>query len=254
MNVDGQAAVVTGGGSGLGAAVVRRLSATGARVALLDLDLGAVERIADDIGGLPIKCNVADEDDVANALAAAREHHGPARICVNCAGIGSAMRIVGRDGPMPLSIFRREIEVNLIGTFSVMRLAVADMAGLKPLAETNERGIVVNTASIAAYEGQIGQAPYAASKAGIVGLTLEAAREFGSLGVRVMTIAPGLFTTPMWNGTPDKIYENFGKQMVFPKRMGRPEEFARLVGHIIDNPMLNGEVIRLDGALRMPAR
>ncbi len=254
MNVDGQAAVVTGGGSGLGAAVVRRLSATGARVALLDLDLGAVERIADDIGGLPIKCNVADEDDVANALAAAREHHGPARICVNCAGIGSAMRIVGRDGPMPLSIFRREIEVNLIGTFSVMRLAVADMAGLKPLAETDERGIVVNTASIAAYEGQIGQAPYAASKAGIVGLTLEAAREFGSLGVRVMTIAPGLFSTPMWNGTPDEIYENFGKQMVFPKRMGRPEEFARLVDHIIDNPMLNGEVIRLDGALRMPAR
>lgn len=254
MNVNGQAAVVTGGGSGLGAAVVRRLSATGARVALLDLDLGAVERIADDIGGLPIKCNVADEDDVANALAAAREHHGPARICVNCAGIGSAMRIVGRDGPMPLSVFRREIEVNLIGTFSVMRLAVADMAGLKPLAETDERGIVVNTASIAAYEGQIGQAPYAASKAGIVGLTLEAAREFGSLGVRVMTIAPGLFTTPMWNGTPDEIYENFGKQMVFPKRMGRPEEFAKLVGHIIDNPMLNGEVIRLDGALRMPAR
>lgn len=155
---------------------------------------------------------------------------------------------------MPLSIFRREIEVNLIGTFSVMRLAVADMAGLKPLAETDERGIVVNTASIAAYEGQIGQAPYAASKAGIVGLTLEAAREFGSLGVRVMTIAPGLFSTPMWNGTPDEIYENFGKQMVFPKRMGRPEEFARLVDHIIDNPMLNGEVIRLDGALRMPAR
>ena len=254
MNVDGQAAVVTGGGSGLGAAVVRRLSATGARVALLDLDLGAAERIADDIGGLPIECNVADEDDVANALAAAREHHGPARICVNCAGIGSAMRIVGRDGPMPLSVFRREIEVNLIGTFSVMRLAVADMAGLEPLAETDERGVVVNTASIAAYEGQIGQAPYAASKAGIVGLTLEAAREFGSLGVRVMTIAPGLFTTPMWNGTPDEIYENFGKQMVFPKRMGRPEEFAKLVGHIIDNPMLNGEVIRLDGALRMPAR
>ena len=155
---------------------------------------------------------------------------------------------------MPLSIFRREIEVNLIGTFSVMRLAVADMAGLKPLAETDERGIVVNTTSIAAYEGQIGQAPYAASKAGIVGLTLEAAREFGSLGVRVMTIAPGLFSTPMWNGTPDEIYENFGKQMVFPKRMGRPEEFARLVDHIIDNPMLNGEVIRLDGALRMPAR
>ena len=254
MNISGQAAVVTGGASGLGAAVAQHLSSSGAKVALLDIDATAAGEVASKIGGLSFSCDVSDEDDVGHALAEARDQHGPARICVNCAGVGSAVRIVGRRGLMPLDHFKRELEINLVGTFNVMRLAVAEMSTLEPLEETRERGIVVNTASIAAYEGQIGQAPYAASKAGIVGLTLEAAREFGSMGVRVMTVAPGLFTTPMWEGTPDEVYDNLKAQMVFPKRMGHPEEFARLVGHIVENTMLNGEVIRLDGAVRMQAR
>ena len=254
MDIEGHAALVTGGGSGLGATTARRLAAEGAKVTLLDINAEAANAVAEEIGGLAIVCNVSEDEGMRAALAEARERHGAARFCINCAGVGSAMRIVGRKGPMPLEVFRREIEVNLIGTFNVMRLAAADMLALEPVNDTGERGVVVNTASIAGYEGQIGQAPYTASKAGIIGLTLQAAREFASFGIRVMTIAPGLMDTPMWAGTPDELYESLTGQLPFPRRFGSAEEYAKLVAHIIDNAMLNGEVIRLDGALRMQAR
>lgn len=254
MEIKNVAAVVTGGGSGLGEATARNLAAAGAKVTILDMNLEAASKVAAEIKGLALSCNVTSDAGVEQALAKAQERHGPARICVNCAGIDTPARIVGRKGPMPLDDFRRVLEVNLVGTFNVMRLAASAMMNLEALGESGERGVIVNTSSVAATEGQIGQAPYTASKAGIAGLTLQAAREFGKFGIRVMTIAPGLFVTPMWQGTPDEIYASLTEQMVFPKRMGRPDEFAKLVAHIIDNAMLNGEVIRLDGALRMSAQ
>lgn len=253
MELHGQAAIVTGGGSGLGAATSVALAAAGARVTVVDLERDAAEATAAEIDGIAAVCDVADGTEAAAAAALATEAHGPARVLVNCAGIGPATRIIGRDGVMALEAFAKVIRVNLIGTFNMLRLAAAAMSALQPLAD-GERGVIINTASIAAFEGQIGQAAYAASKAGVVGLTLPAAREFARLGVRVMTIAPGLIDTPMFGALPAEVREGLAASVPFPSRLGRPEEFAALVLHIIANRFMNGETIRLDGALRMAAR
>jgi NAD(P)-dependent dehydrogenase (short-subunit alcohol dehydrogenase family) len=253
MQVEGQAAIVSGGGSGLGRATAQALAAAGVKVAILDINEAAAGEAARETGGLAIGADVTDAKSVEAAFATARERHGPARIAVNCAGIGTAGRIVGRDGPLPLDAFRRVIEVNLIGSFNVMRLAAAEMSALDPLAD-GERGIIVSTASVAAYEGQIGQAAYSASKGGIVALTLPAARELARYGVRVVAIAPGIFSTPMLQGLPQNVRDSLAASIPFPPRLGRPEEYAALVLHICRNTMINGEVIRLDGALRMAPR
>jgi NAD(P)-dependent dehydrogenase (short-subunit alcohol dehydrogenase family) len=253
MQVEGQAAIVSGGGSGLGRATAQMLAAAGVRVAILDINETAAGETAREIGGLAIAVDVTDAKSVEAGFATARERHGPARIAVNCAGIGTVGRIVGREGPLPLDAFRRVIEVNLIGSFNVMRLAASEMSALDPLAD-GERGIIVSTASVAAYEGQIGQAAYSASKGGIVALTLPAARELARYGVRVVAIAPGIFATPMLEGLPENVRESLAASIPFPSRLGRPEEYAALVLHLCRNMMINGEVIRLDGALRMAPR
>jgi NAD(P)-dependent dehydrogenase (short-subunit alcohol dehydrogenase family) len=253
MQLSGAAAIVTGGGSGLGAATAAQLARAGCRVAVLDINRAAAEASAARFGGAGIACDVADSASAESAMATARAAHGPARILVNCAGVGTAGRIVGRDGPLKLDAFERVVRINLIGSFNMLRLAAAEMSALDPL-EENERGVIVNTASIAAYEGQVGQAAYAASKGGVVGMTLPAARELARVGVRVVTIAPGLFQTPMVEALPPEIQKSLGDGIPYPSRLGRPEEFAALVEHIAQNRFLNGEVIRLDGALRMPPR
>lgn len=253
MRIAGAAALVTGGGSGLGAATAHALAEAGARVALLDIDPALAERTASAIGGVALECDVGDAASAERAVAEARAAHGPARILVNCAGVATAGRIVGRDGASPLHAFERVIKVNLIGTFNLLRLAAADMTGLDPL-EDGERGVAINTASIAAYEGQVGQAAYAASKGGVASLTLPAARELARFGVRVVTIAPGLFATPMMKGLPEDVQQSLGASIPFPARLGEPAEFAAMVLHIAQNRMLNGAVLRLDGALRMAAR
>ncbi len=253
MHLNGQSAMVTGGGSGLGAATAQRLAQAGCRVAVLDINQAAALASAQRIGGIGIACDVADATSAEAAVAQAREAHGSARLLVNCAGVGTAGRIVGRDGPMPLAAFERVIRVNLIGSFNMLRLAAADMGALEPL-DDGERGVIVNTASIAAYEGQVGQAAYAASKAGVIGLTLPAARELARIGVRVVTIAPGLFHTPMVEGLPAEVQQALADGIPYPQRLGAPEEYAALVEHIASNRFLNGETIRLDGALRMPPR
>ena len=250
MDVKDVPALVTGGASGLGEGTARALAAAGAKVALLDMNLAAAEKVAGEIGGLAVECDVSDADSGAAAVAAASNAHGPAGICVNCAGIGIAGRIVGRDGPLPLDDYRKVIEVNLIGTFNILRLAAADMAAREPN-EEGERGVIVNTASVAAFEGQIGQAAYASSKGGVAALTLPAAREFARIGVRVNTIAPGLFDTPMLMGLPDNVRDSLAASLPFPSRFGRPSEYAALALHMIANPVLNGEVVRLDSGLRM---
>lgn len=250
MKIDAMAAIVTGGGSGLGAAAARELAEAGAKVTLLDLDEAAARAEAEAIGGLGLVCDVGDAASAEAAVATAREAHGPCRILVNCAGIAPAGRIVGRDGPMPLADFERAIRVNLIGTFNLMRLAAADMVDAEPLAD-GERGVIISTASIAAFEGQMGQAGYAASKAGVVGLTLPAARELSRKGVRVLAIAPGLMETPMLLNLPQEVQDDLADQPLFPKRLGRPKEYARLVRHMVENIQLNGECVRLDGAMRM---
>lgn len=253
MNLAGQAAVVTGGGSGLGAATAAMLARAGCRVAVLDINRDSAVASAARIGGLGLACDVADAASAEAALAEARAKHGVERALVNCAGVGTAGRIVGRDGPLKLEAFERVIRVNLIGTFNMLRLAAAAMSALEPLAD-GERGVIVNTASIAAYEGQVGQAAYAASKGGVASMTLPAARELARAGVRVVTIAPGLFETPMVAGLPAEIQQSLAASVPYPPRLGQPEEFAALVGHIMANRFLNGEVIRLDGALRMAPR
>jgi len=253
MDLQGLAAVITGGASGLGAATAAHLAARGCKVAVLDINKAAAEASASRFGGVGIACDVADASSGEAAMAAARAVHGPVRILVNCAGVGTAGRIVGRDGPLALDAFERVIRINLIGTFNMLRLAAADMSAANPLPE-GERGVIVNTASIAAYEGQVGQPAYAASKGGVVGLTLPAARELARAGVRVVTIAPGLFHTPMVDGLPPDVQAGLAVGIPFPQRLGRPEEYAALVEHIARNRFLNGEVIRLDGALRMPPR
>lgn len=253
MTPKGHAALVTGGGSGLGAATAAKLAAAGAKVALLDVNVDAARAVAAKIGGIAIACDVTDADATADALAQARAQHGAARILINCAGIGPAKRIVGRDGPMPLADFARVIKVNLIGTFNALRLAAADMARLDALAD-EERGVIIAAASVAAFEGQIGQAAYAASKGGVASLMLPAARELAQFGVRVCAIAPGIFSTPMLQALPEDVQKSLAASVPFPKLLGKPEQFADLALHIIENRYLNGEVIRIDGALRMAPR
>ncbi|HEX3465147.1 MAG TPA: SDR family NAD(P)-dependent oxidoreductase [Candidatus Elarobacter sp.] len=253
MNVSELAAIVTGGASGLGAATARRLAGLGAKVGILDRDEARAQAVASEIAGVAAACDVSDPDGVTSALERLRAAHGDARIVVNCAGIGTARRMIGRDGPMPLGEFERVIRVNLIGTFNVTRLATAQMTALEPL-ESGERGVVVMTASVAAFEGQIGQAAYAASKGGIAALTLPLARELAQFGVRVLTIAPGLFQTPLLGELPPEAQASLGASIPFPKRLGSPDEYAQLVVHCCENGYLNGETIRLDGALRMAPR
>jgi NAD(P)-dependent dehydrogenase (short-subunit alcohol dehydrogenase family) len=253
MEIRGHTAIVTGAASGLGEATARRLAAAGARVALLDRDLEAAKRVAAETGGRAFACDVADAGSAERSLAAATDALGAARIAVNCAGVAPPGRIVGRDGPLPLSAFAEVISINLVGSFNILRLAAAAMRDLEALA-TGERGVIVNTASIAAFEGQVGQAAYAASKGGVVSLTLPAARELARYGIRVLAIAPGTFATPMLRGLPEATQRQLGEAVPFPPRLGEPDEFAALVQHMIGNVMLNGEVVRLDGALRMPPR
>lgn len=253
MESKGRTAIVTGGGSGLGAETARHLARAGAKVAILDLNGKAAAAVAAEIGGFATSCDVASPDSALSALARAREALGPARILVHCAGIGGAKRILGREGPQTLEEFAQVLKVNLLGAFNMMRLVAAGMQDLEP-GEDGERGVIVMTASIAAFEGQIGQAAYAASKGGVVSLTLPAAREFARFGIRVLTLAPGLFHTPLLNELPPEARAALSESIPFPRRLGKPEEFARLALHCISNAALNGEVIRIDGALRMAPR
>jgi NAD(P)-dependent dehydrogenase (short-subunit alcohol dehydrogenase family) len=253
MDIKGHAAVVTGGASGLGAATAEELARAGAKVACLDVNLDGARAVAERIGGCAVRCDVTDGTQAAAALAQARDQHGAARILINCAGVGPAKRIVGRDGPMPLADFERVIAINLIGTFNMMRLAAADMQNLSPLAD-EERGVIISAASVAAFEGQIGQAAYSASKGGVAALTMPAAREFAQFGIRVNAIAPGIFHTPMLMALPEEAKKSLAAAVPFPKLLGRPDQFASLARHIIENTYINGEVIRLDGALRMAPR
>ncbi len=253
MDPNGHAAIVTGAASGLGAETAAALAKAGAKVVLLDVNLDAAEKMAAKIGALAIRCDVTSADDAVKALAEAKAKHGPARILVNCAGVGPAKRIVGRDGPMPLADFEKVIAINLVGTFNMMRLVAADMQALEPMTN-GERGVIVSTASVAAYEGQIGQTAYAASKGGVAALTIPAARELAQFGIRVMAIAPGIFGTPMLRALPQAAQDSLGASVPFPKRLGEPREFAELVMTIVRNGYLNGEVIRIDGALRMAPR
>jgi NAD(P)-dependent dehydrogenase (short-subunit alcohol dehydrogenase family) len=253
MDPKGHAALVTGGGSGLGAATAQKLAAAGCKVTVLDVNIDGANAVAKKIGGLAIKCDVTDADGAAAAIKEAHEKHGGARIVVNCAGIGGGMRIVGREGPMPLPHFEKIVKVNLIGTFNVLRLAAADMQTLSPL-EAGERGLIVMTASVAAFEGQIGQAAYSASKGGIRALVMPAARELAQHGIRVTAIAPGIFHTPMLAGLREDVQKSLAESVPFPKLLGTPEEYAALVMHMVENRYLNGDTIRLDGALRMAPR
>jgi NAD(P)-dependent dehydrogenase (short-subunit alcohol dehydrogenase family) len=255
MEIEGSGAIVAGGASGLGAATVRRLHAGGASVVICDLNAERGEALAGELGGGArfVEANVTDADAVGAAVEAAAEAGGGLRISVCCAGIGWAQRTASKDGPHDLQIFSNVISVNLIGTFNVLRLAAAAMNSNEPDGG-GERGVCVNTASIAAFDGQIGQVAYSASKGGIVGLTLPAARDLASRGIRVVTVAPGTFDTPLLGALPEKARAELGRQIPFPSRLGEPEEFAALAAHIVANPMLNGETIRLDGALRMPPR
>jgi NAD(P)-dependent dehydrogenase (short-subunit alcohol dehydrogenase family) len=253
MDIKGHAAIVTGGGSGLGAETAAHLAGAGAKVTVLDINMDGARKVAEKIGGHAVACDVADADAGARAVAEAKARHGGARILVNCAGIGTPKRIVSRDGPMPLADYERIIRVNLIGTFNMMRLAAADMATLEPL-DHGERGVIISTASVAAYEGQIGQAAYSSSKGGVVALTMPAARELAQFGIRVMAIAPGIILTPLLMSLSEDVRAGLSASIPFPKRLGAPAEFADLVKHIVENGYLNGEVIRLDGALRMQPR
>lgn len=256
MNIQGQAALVTGGASGLGAATARELARRGAKVAILDRNGAGAQALAAEIGAgaLGIECDITSADGAAQAIAAAAAAHGPARLVMNVAGIGTARRIVGKDGTAaPLEDFRRVIEVNLIGTYNVTRLAAAEIVKLEAL-EDGERGVIVCTASVAAFDGQVGQEAYAASKGGVVSMTLPLARDLAQFGVRVCTIAPGLFLTPLMATLPQPVQDSLAASIPFPRRLGKPEEFAQLAAGIVENMSLNGEVIRLDGALRMAPR
>ncbi len=250
MKANGQAAIVTGGGSGLGAGTARMLAAAGAKVAVLDINEENAKAVADEIGGLALGCDVASASAAEEAVAAAADAHGDARILINCAGIANASRIVGREAPHDLELFSRVINVNLIGSFNMLRLVAARASVLDPL-EDNERAVIVSTASVAAFDGQIGQAAYAASKGGIHSMTLPAARELARFGIRVMTIAPGIFGTPMLMGMPQEVQDSLAASIPYPSRLGTPEDFALLVSHILENTVLNGETIRLDGAIRL---
>ena len=253
MKIKGEVAIVSGGASGLGWGTARALAAEGAKVVVLDTNVRAAKEVAGNIGGLGIGCDVSDAEAMEDALAKSEKELGPAAVAVCCAGIAPAARIVGKRGPMPLNDFARVIQVNLLGSFNLMRLAAAQMKNRDPNND-GERGVIVMTASVAAYEGQIGQAAYAASKGGVLGLTLPAAREFANDGIRVCSIAPGLFGTPLLLNMPDEVQDSLAATLPFPKRFGTPHEFAQLVLFMVDNPIINGEVVRLDSALRMAPR
>ena len=254
MRINGQAALVTGGGSGLGEATARELARLGAKVAVLDLNLDNAKKVAADINGLAIQCDVSSGDSMQSAIEQAAAAHGPARILMQIAGIGSAKRVVGKDGSAaPLEDFIKVVNVNLIGTYNAARLFAAAAAKLDPL-QDGERGVMVFTASVAAFDGQVGQQAYSASKGGVVGMTLPMARDLAQHGIRVCTIAPGLFATPLMRTLPQPVQASLAASIPFPPRLGKPEEFAELACHIVTNGHLNGEVIRLDGALRMAPR
>ena len=254
MQINGQAALVTGGGSGLGEATARELARLGAKVAVLDLNLDNAKKVAADINGLAIQCDVSSGDSMQSAIEQASAAHGPARILMQIAGIGSAKRVVGKDGSAaPLEDFIKVVNVNLIGSYNAARLFAAAAAKLDPL-QDGERGVMVFTASVAAFDGQVGQQAYSASKGGVVGMTLPMARDLAQHGIRVCTIAPGLFSTPLMRTLPQPVQASLAASIPFPSRLGKPEEFAELACHIVTNGHLNGEVIRLDGALRMAPR
>jgi NAD(P)-dependent dehydrogenase (short-subunit alcohol dehydrogenase family) len=255
LEIQNRTFFVTGGGSGLGAATARLLAEGGGRVVIADVNDEAGESVAYSIGEKAhfVRTDVTDEESVQAAIDATLEAFGGLHGLVNCAGVGPAKKVLGRKGPHPLEDFRKTVEINLIGTFNTTRLAAAVMAENEPT-DDGERGVIVNTASVAAFDGQIGQPAYAASKGGVVALTLPVAREFAPLGIRVMAIAPGIFETPMLAALPEEARDSLGKQVPFPARLGKPEEYAALVEHIVENQMLNGEVIRLDGAIRMAPR
>lgn len=251
MNIQGQYVLITGGASGMGATTAHFLSKKGAKVVLFDRDFDAAMKLAESLGGKAFGVDVADATSVEKAFAAMTAQSIQIRTCINCAGIAPAKRIVGKEGVMPLEDFNRVIQVNLVGTFNVMRMAAAMMSQLAPMGDSEERGIIINTASIAAFEGQVGQAAYSASKGGVVAMALPAARELARFGIRVMTIAPGFVATPMMAGMSQAVQDNLATQVPFPRRLAKPEEYAMLAYHIIENAMLNGEVIRMDGAARM---
>jgi NAD(P)-dependent dehydrogenase (short-subunit alcohol dehydrogenase family) len=253
MEIEGSGALVAGGASGLGEATVRRLHAQGAVVTIADVDAERGEALAGELGVRFVACDVREEDQVQAAVDAAAAAQGGLRISICCAGTGWAQKVAGAKGPHPLEPFAVIVAINLIGTFNVLRLASTAMLDNEPLGD-GERGVCVNTASIAAYDGQIGQIAYSASKGGVVGMTLPAARDLASAGIRVVTIAPGLFDTPLLAALPPDARESLGRSIPWPPRLGRPAEYASLAAHIVENPMLNGEVIRLDGALRMAPR
>ena len=255
MEIKDRSFIVTGGASGLGEATIRHLIGAGGKAAIFDMADEKGEALARELGENALYCHtdVADEASVEEGVQAALARFGAIHAVINCAGIGIPAKVVGKKGPMPLETFTKTIQINLVGTFNVIRLAAARMMENSPN-EEGERGVVINTASVAAYEGQVGQVPYAASKAGIVGMTLPLAREFAGRGIRVVTIAPGLFETPMFDALPEKVRESLEAQLPFPPRFGRPAEYARMVAAILANPVLNGETIRLDSAMRMQAR
>lgn len=250
MNPSGQVAIITGGSSGLGEATARALAAKGAKVAILDVAEQRAQKVAEELGGIGVKCDVSSEDSAKAAIDRVAETLGEPRILVNCAGIAVAMKTVSKDGAHPLDIYRKVLEVNLLGTFNMIRLFAVRAQELEPL-EGGERGVIVNTASVAAFDGQIGQVAYSASKGGVVGMTLPIARDLARSGIRVCTIAPGIFKTPMLAGLPQEAQDSLGQQVPFPPRLGEPAEYGALACHIIENQMLNGETIRIDGAIRM---
>ena len=253
MNPSGQVAVVTGGGSGLGEATARALAARGAKVAIFDVGMERAEKVASEIGGIAVRCDVSGAESGESAFAEVAGKLGNPRILVNCAGIAIAMKTTSKDGAHPLDAYRKVVEVNLIGTFNMIRLFAEQAEKQEPL-DGGERGVIINTASVAAYDGQVGQVAYSSSKGGVVGMTLPIARDLARSGIRVMTIAPGLFRTPMLAGLPEEAQKSLGQQVPFPSRLGDPAEYGALACHIVENAMLNGEVIRLDGAIRMAPR
>jgi NAD(P)-dependent dehydrogenase (short-subunit alcohol dehydrogenase family) len=253
MNPTGQVAIVTGGGSGLGEATARALAARGAKLALFDVDLKRAEKVAEELGGIAVKCDVSSAEAGEAAFNEVTEKLGEPRILVNCAGIAIAMKTVSKDGAHPLDMFSKVLQVNLVGTFNMIRLFAVRCQELEPL-EGGERGVIVNTASVAAFDGQIGQVAYSASKGGVVGMTLPIARDLSRSGIRVCTIAPGIFKTPMLAGLPEDAQKSLGQQVPFPPRLGEPAEYGALALHIVENQMLNAETIRLDGAIRMAPR
>jgi len=253
MQLNNLPAVITGGASGLGAGAARVLAAAGAKVALLDLQMDKARALAAALGGIAVECDVSSTASAEAAMAAVQAQLGPCGVAVNCAGIASANRILGKDGPLALEVFAKTINVNLVGSFNVAKVAAAQMQQREPNAD-GERGVIISTASIAAYEGQIGQAAYSASKGGVVAMTLPAARELARFGIRVLAIAPGLFLTPMMQSFPQEVQDALAATLPFPSRLGKPEEYGALVKHMVENPILNGEVVRLDSAVRLPPK